>query len=262
MASPSDQGHEAERPNIYASSSQWRHQESSAFARHAVARDAHTSDGADTQDLSSFLNQNRVEGDRPGTNGTGSFKPIVIKGDQGAVDGPADNLPPPDGKEIVCGPLLNYRHMQGNTWYGSVLIVTRGGGRTQEFKPVLRIGRVEQARDAQKGLLGEGPESNGALSSEAQEAGGIHSDHGNDVIGNCLYSDPRNTFWQFPLACDIRETETKWAYSIPDARYRNASKPAINYFFVPAATESMRIMFHSCNGRVPCPCLYFPYLNI
>lgn len=257
MASPSDQGHEAERPNIYASASQWRHQESSAFARHAVARDAHTSDGADTKDLSSFLNQNRVEGDRPGTNGTGSFKPIVINGDQRAVDGPADNLTPPDGKEIVCGPLLNYRHMQGNTWYGSVLIVTRGGGKTQEFKPVLRIGRVEQARDAQQGLLGEGPETNGALSSEAQEAGGIHSDHGNDVVGNCLYSDPRNTFWQFPLACDIREAETKWAYSIPDARYRNASQPTINYFFVPAASESMRIMFHSCNGRVPCPLWYF-----
>ncbi|PVH71209.1 hypothetical protein DL98DRAFT_521187 [Cadophora sp. DSE1049] len=32
-----------------------------------------------------------------------------------------------DGKEVRCGLLLNYRHMEGSTWHGSVLIVLGGG---------------------------------------------------------------------------------------------------------------------------------------
>lgn len=226
-------------PNPYSSASQWRHQESSAFARHAAgqARDPHMT-SSNTQDLTNFLNSSRVEPEHP-TNGSGNFQPIVINGSTGADGAVAAD----DGREVVCGPLINYRRMENNVWYGSVLIVTRGGGKTQPFQPVLRIGRVEVAHE-QQGLVGEGAAANGASASH----GTINSEHGTEVPGKCLYSDPRNTFWQFSIACDQLGFETKWAYSISDVRYKSSTQPATNYFFVPATTESMRIMFHSCNG--------------
>ncbi|KAH9903933.1 hypothetical protein F4778DRAFT_780618 [Xylariomycetidae sp. FL2044] len=230
---------EGDAHNPYASSNRWRHQESSAFARAAVARDPHAAP-TDTRDLAGFLNSTRVESEHPPT-GTAHFKPIVIEGSDGATDGVVAG---DDGKEVICGPLLNYRHMEGNTWHGSVLIVTRGGGKTQTFQPTLKLGRVETA-DRQAGLLHEGSAVNGGAT---HQANAIQSDHGIDVPGVCLYSDPRATFWAFAIVCDMGETETKWAYSVADVRYKSETKPKTNYFFVPAITESMRIMFHSCNG--------------
>ncbi|KAI0171944.1 hypothetical protein GGR52DRAFT_580714 [Hypoxylon sp. FL1284] len=227
---------EEDSPNPHASSNRWRHQESSAFARAAVARDAHAS-SSQTRDLSSYLNSTRVEGNRPDSKGTGNYQPIVIGNSDGAHEGVGVD----DGKEVVCGPLLNYRRMEDRTWHGSVLLVTKGGGKTQEFQPTLRIGRVTIA-PGQQGLVEEGSAVNGAA------AGTLESNHGTDVTGVCLYSDPRNTFWQFSLACDIGDTETKWAYSIADVRYKSTTKPQTNYFYIPAINESMRMMFHSCNG--------------
>ncbi|KAH8204789.1 hypothetical protein TruAng_000978 [Truncatella angustata] len=228
-----------ERPNPERSASRWRHQESSAFARAAgQARDPQAA-GTNTQDLTDFLNSTRVEPERPATNGTGNFQPIVINGDAD-VEQPA---PLDDGKEVICGPLINYRRMEGQTWHGSVLIVTKGGGKTQKFQPVLDIGRVEVAHE-QQGLIGEGSGASGATNGN----GAVTSKHGTEVQGKCLYSDLRNTFWQFSIACDMLDVETKWAYSISDVRYKSHTKPHTSYFFVPATTESMRIMFHSCNG--------------
>lgn len=201
--------------NPYASANRWRHQESSAYARAAVARDPHSSI-SETQDLSHYLNSTRVEGEHD-PNEAGSYQPIVVGNTDGVHDGLAD-----DGKEVVCGPLLNYRRMDGRTWYGSVLLVTKGGGKTQNFHPVLKLERAETS--------------------------GTGNGHGTNIEGICLYSDPRNTFWQFPLACDIADTETKWAYSIADVRYKSPTQHKMNYFFAPAINESMRIMFHSCNG--------------
>ncbi|OTA56417.1 hypothetical protein K449DRAFT_336483 [Hypoxylon sp. EC38] len=216
-----------ETPNPYASATRWRHQESSSFARAAVARDPHSSSGH-SRDLSDFFNKSRIEGDRPPTNGSGNYKPIVI----GNSDGVHEGVGTDDGKEIVCGPLLNYRRMEDKTWHGSVLIVTKGGGKVQTFQPILSLGRVDES----------------ATNGETNGSNQIRSNHGTDIPGICLYSDPRNTFWEFSLVCDIAGHETKWAYSIADVRYKSETKPRTNYFFVPAADESMRIMFHSCNG--------------
>ncbi|KAI1816954.1 hypothetical protein GGS20DRAFT_134541 [Poronia punctata] len=230
--------------NPYASANKWRHQESSSFARAAVARDAHSS--GNSKDLSDFLNSSRV--DRPATSGNGSvhYKPIVVGGTDGAaVEQPA--VPSHDGREVVCGPLLNYRRMEGNVWYGSVLVVTRGGGKTQTFQPTLRIGRLDTATD-QTGFVPDGSALNTVEDPHGNGSAAIRSNHGTDVAGVCLYSDPRATFWSFALACDIADVETKWAYSISDVRYKSATKPKTSYFFIPAITESMRIMFHSCNG--------------
>ncbi|KAI2472117.1 hypothetical protein F4781DRAFT_30064 [Annulohypoxylon bovei var. microspora] len=223
---------EEEQRNPHASANKWRHQESSSFAK--AARDPHSS--SHSRELSDFLNSQRVEGDQ---HGTGSYQPIVVGGTDGAHEGVAGQ----DGKEVVCGPLLNYRRMEERTWYGSVLVVTKGGGKTQHFQPYLSLGRVEVA-SGQQGLLNEGSAVNG----KREGSRAVPSNHGTDIAGICLYSDPRCTFWSFPITCDIADTETKWAYSIADVHYKSETKPKTNYFFIPAVDESMRIMFHSCNG--------------
>ncbi|KAI0404473.1 hypothetical protein F4802DRAFT_567190 [Xylaria palmicola] len=206
--------------NPYASANRWRHQESSAFARAAVARDAQSA--GNSRDLSDFLNASRVEPARPATNGTGAgaHRPIVV----GEADGSLDDTTIHDGKDVICGPLLNFRGISGSTWYGSVLVVTKGGGKTPQSQPTLDLCRAGSTRNS------------------------IDSDDGDEISGVCLYSDPRATFWQFSIFCVIETTETKWEYSISNMRYKSATKPQINYFFVPAIDESMRIMFHSCNG--------------
>jgi hypothetical protein len=119
-------------------------------------------------------------------------------------------------------------------WHGSVLIVTKGGGKHQELTPTLLLGKAE---DLVNGATnGDGPSS-------SKVSGGTSID------GECLYSDPRNTFWAFDLAVDMEEVETKWEYALPEMRFSSKRKPLAHYnFFVPATTESMRIMFYSCNG--------------
>src|SRR5262249_5295789 len=64
-----------------------------------------------------------------------------------------------------------------------------------------------------------------------------------------LFSDPDKTFWRFSLRVPLVEAEAKWQYSISNMRFlSDVSKDPARVFIVPAATESMRIMFHSCNG--------------
>ncbi|KAL2158507.1 hypothetical protein VTH06DRAFT_4274 [Thermothelomyces fergusii] len=235
----------AASPNPYASASRWRHAESSAYARyeldrdaappggqpqqhhHPVAREA-DSRGAGVGDLASFLNKSRLDpremraaGDAADRPATPRFKPVVAGASEAREAakgvGPPQAGPPPDGREIVCGPLLNYRRMEGARWIGSVLVVTAGGGRTQPFVPTLEL----------RGAKGGGSRT---------------------VEGACLYSDPRNTFWRFDLVVEMEGAETEWAYELPGLRFASATKPRVNRFSVPAVDESMRIMFHSCNG--------------
>lgn len=234
--------------NPYASANKWRHAESSAYAkyekahhqhqRHPVAREANAR-SAGVSDLADFLNKSRIDprdttaappSSSHGAATTPKFKPVVAGATEArAITGqdrqPGDEEaapsagPPPDGKEIVCGPLINYRRMEGARWVGSVLVVTAGGGRTQPIVPRLELRKAR--------------------------AGG----EGHEVEGFCLYSDPRNTFWRFDVEVEMEQVETEWEYEmLGDLRYASATKPRVNRFFVPAADESMRIMFHSCNG--------------
>jgi len=247
----------ASKSNPYSSSTRWRHQESSSYAKHAarqqqqqqpptasgshaVARDADSR--GRVNDLADFLNTSRLSpdetttGDRPTTP---RYKPVVegaaearhaVNGDEDGelahYGAHGDDRPPPDGKEITCGPLINYRRMEGTNWIGSVLVVTRGGGRTQLFTPTLYL------RKAAGGHNGNGKGEGKATPCEA----------------TCLFSDSRNTFWRFDLVAAMEGVETKWEYELPELRFASKTKPKVNSFFVPAVTESMRIMFHSCNG--------------
>lgn len=245
--------HPAQPPrNPYASSSQWRHQESTAFRRAAAAQsrqppahpqphspqardaDAHTG----VADLADFLNASRIappaavaesSSSRPNTP---RFKPVIagaaeakarVQGrdtDDGAAVLAAAQAPPPDGRDVAVGPLLNYRRMEEEWWVGSVLVVTRGGGTKVEglFRPGLRL----------------------------REGGG--GGEGEEVEGVCLYSDPRCTFWRFDLRVRMGGEEKRWEYELPGLRFHCRVKPRVNSFWVPAREESMRIMFHSCNG--------------
>ena len=40
-----------------------------------------------------------------------------------------------------------------------------------------------------------------------------------EVLGVCLYSDRRNTFWRFDLAVPFEATQVKWQYSVPGLRF-------------------------------------------
>lgn len=235
--------------NPYASDSRWRHQESSAFRR--AARPAEPGHAREPEargrvtDLADFLNSSRVSPEelrqeRQGSSpGTPRFKPVVAAAaDAQKAQGssrPATAVstgPPPDGKDVVVGPLLNYRRMEGDRWFGSVLVVVKGGGKTQPFQPMLVLGPSGRQDDAADGQQ-----------LAANTSGTV------EIQGVCLYSDPRNTFWRFDLGVDVQDIETKWEYSLPGLRHSSRAKRRDFWnFYVPAKTESFRIMFHSCNG--------------
>lgn len=45
-------------------------------------------------------------------------------------------------REVVCGPLLNYRRIEGAHWFGSVLVLIRGGEKSRDCTPTLRLGQA------------------------------------------------------------------------------------------------------------------------
>ncbi|PNY27142.1 Uncharacterized protein TCAP_02938 [Tolypocladium capitatum] len=236
---------EVER-NPYTSASRWRHQESSSFHRHAGQLQAEARDpvaSGTTGDLANFLNSTRIEPQGDGS-ASGNHRPITVAAGHGAAqDRPDDGrgeAEAPDGREIVCGPLLNYRRMDDDRWYGSVLVVVNGGGQGILYQPSLALRRVGEAgRLASAATDGVGG-ANGASDGEASR--------GTRFESRRLYSDKRNTFWAFDMDVPLEPNEIKYEYEVPDMRFSGKHKPRVNSFFVPAANESMRIMFHSCNG--------------
>lgn len=189
--------------NPYSSASRWRHQESSSFSRHAVSH----------QHPDAASAQAHIEAQGPAV-------PQGLNG-EGPVAAAAEN-------EVVCGPLLNYGHMQDGHWEGSVLIVLNGGGQEERQVPTLTLQRA--------GALGEAVAEPSAHDAAKQ------------ITGVRLYSDPRNTFWRFDICVPMEPAEIQYAYEFPGLRFSNPEKPQVNRFSIPAAGESMRLMFHSCNG--------------
>lgn len=137
--------------------------------------------------------------------------------------------------DVMCGPLLNYQGMieeeSGLYWHGSVLIVVA----PNERHPLLQLralGPITQSSNAQ---------ANGGLFSKLSK--------GSSVEGLKLYSDPDKTFWRFTLKLPLSGVETRWQYTIPDIRFSSGvSISPSREFVVPSAIQSMRLMFHSCNG--------------
>lgn len=222
-----------------ASASKWRHQESGRYHRHA--RDA-TGSSTNTSSLAAFLNSSRVEGD----SGAGGHKPIEVD----AADADAN-----DGKEIVCGPLLNYQRTVDGCWHGSVLIVVSGGGLDVTYQPSMHLQKAAKKKDAAAGAAPTAETSaaaeDAAAAPAAEDSAAQAQTPKNPILkveGERLYSDKRNTFWTFHIEVPVEAAEARYEYGFADMRIKSADKPRINAFSVPAADESMRIMFHSCNG--------------
>jgi len=136
------------------------------------------------------------------------------------------------GVEVLCGPLLNYRrmskeHTDNPIWHGSVLIVTTPG----TIDPELRV-RIKRTS-------GDGEVYTGVAS------------YTKSIRGEKLYEDPKGAFWRFMIEVPFQSRESIWEYGIVNAIQsdRNPNDPSQpRTFYVPAKTQSMRIMFHSCNG--------------
>ena len=135
-----------------------------------------------------------------------------------------------DNFQVMCGPLLNYQGMteeaEGVYWHGSVLIVVEATQR----QPKLQFNRA-----------GAIPQHDGPAMSKNSPR--------DTVDGRKLYSDPSKTFWRFTLRIPLTETETKWQYTIDNMHFiSEVSTSPTREFVVPALDQSMRLMFHSCNG--------------
>lgn len=132
-----------------------------------------------------------------------------------------------DGFELISGPLINLKNMHfepATVWRGSVLIVTKPG----PDQPQLHLRQLGPVA---------APEEEPPSQSEQT------------VEGTKLYEDPKKAFWRFTLSVPVESYEARWQYEIPGL-YNASGEPmkAPWNFVVPAADQSMRIMFHSCNG--------------
>jgi hypothetical protein len=273
--------HGRDHPDTHASESRWRHQESGSFAKHAARAGApREADGRHgMEDLADFLKGSRVEPQHtPSASGSGpKYTPIAVAGnaaeqsEYGESSGRGDAIHVSGGTmEVMCGPLLNYRRMESETWFGSVLIVTKGGGLGDCVVPELklRIGGDAQESDSIENEAQRAPQPsaiNGVGSANFEEptstsqlaqSGVLPNNESSDAGGNVgitvkgtrLYSDPAHTFWRFSLQVPMQQVELRCDYYIPGLTFKTGTKTDKQSFFVPSISESMRIMFHSCNG--------------
>ncbi|KAJ6004120.1 hypothetical protein N7499_000187 [Penicillium canescens] len=130
---------------------------------------------------------------------------------------------------LISGPLLNLKNMHydsATVWHGSVLIVTKP---IQE-QPQLRLRQV--------GPVGDGVQTEGDIEQKSQTIEGLK-----------LYEDPEKAFWRFSLAVPVETFEARWTYDIPGLYNESGDQVKKSWnFVIPAEEQSMRIMFHSCNG--------------
>ena len=152
-----------------------------------------------------------------------------IDGIDGAADAKAG-----DQLQVMCGPLLNYQGMteEGTEtfWHGSVLLVVEPGRQVPHLE-LRKHGRTGQT-DALK--------TTGFFSGVEKSI---------SVEGLKLYADPIKTFWRFTVRIPLDAAEITWEYTIPNMHFRSeVSTSPSREFVVPATSQSMRLMFHSCNG--------------
>jgi len=153
-----------------------------------------------------------------------------VSGVQGVGSGP-QVLSTSQKLEVIVGPLLNYRRMSkaqsgAPTWHGSVLIVTTPG----QQDPKLTLSLV--------GAVGDSAEKPPSTDTESRT-----------FNGEKLYEDPGKAFWRFTIDMQFKQYESRWKYHIPGLTYVNeAGEDKPQTFVIPSISQSMRILFHSCNG--------------
>ena len=137
--------------------------------------------------------------------------------------------------EVLCGPLLNYKGTSKSSngqqiWQGSVLLVTK----PNSPQPILEL----------KCLGLGGPEGQ---RNQATQQGASHVQ---TVDGIKLYEDKNKAFWRLSLELPLQDFEACWQYTIANIHFLSeiATRTPSRKFVVPSTSQSMRIMFHSCNG--------------
>jgi hypothetical protein len=133
--------------------------------------------------------------------------------------------------DVICGPLLNFKrmsneHSQDPQWHGSVLVVLPPGSNPEPLT-LTCLGPYDEAASTSH--------TNGyAVPSQRPSFPALK-----------LYEDPAKGFWRYNIDLPFQEYESGWEYSIP--HLKTDTDKALR-FVVPSKHESMRIMFHSCNG--------------
>lgn len=275
--------HGKDHADTHASANRWRHQESTAFAKHANTAPREAGEGHESGGLADFLNKSRVEG-------TGAPTMLAGNAQHGGLEAARREQQELDQKDaangvqrggagatVKCGPLLNYRRMENDVWFGSVLIVVDSQTVREDSVPELRL-RILGGRQRTQNSNGVGiATGNGNLNSHGEPHGVIngvdHSENRNPaqasnnnepnhrgqfkgsnnseevrIRGTKLYGDVANTFWRFHIQVPMQQEEIQCEYTIPGLTFPEGGKTDRQNFFIPAVTESMRIMFHSCNG--------------
>lgn len=215
----------------YASDSRWRHQESSSF--HRYVHDSSVEPGG-TKERVSVLSISDPESGQTRTriNSTYEHDRIVEQ----------DDLAVLELLRVKCGPLLNYRRMDNHTWFGTVLIVTNSDSHDKTPNvPKLKLMTGKADHDEIRGQGEQGVQTkfttnNNLMNREIE------------FCGLKIYSDELNTFWRFNLEIPMQEYEIECWYNILNLIFPDGKKLDNLHFFIPAISDSMRIMFHSCNG--------------
>ncbi|KAA8627566.1 hypothetical protein PtrSN002B_003865 [Pyrenophora tritici-repentis] len=139
--------------------------------------------------------------------------------------------------DVIMGPLLNYRRTSNQqtgqpVWHGSVLIVTTPG--QQDANAVYSNPQLVLSP------AGAVDRSIGHVRFSVAER---------TFHGQKLYEDSKKAFWRFIIEAPMQPFESRWSYDIQGLKYVEGSKeekPQV--FVIPSISQSMRIMFHSCNG--------------
>jgi hypothetical protein len=142
------------------------------------------------------------------TNGSGEPAPNAVNG----VGQGSHANGTTGGLEIQCGPLLNYKH------------TSNGNTDTPSWHGSVLIVTTPGQAPPELQLRGQGSSSS---------ARSFNPDR--------LYEDSARAFWRYRIDVPFQEHDSAWEYSIQQLGMNKT-------FHVPSKKQSMRIMFHSCNG--------------
>ena len=127
-----------------------------------------------------------------------------------------------------------YIYHASSIWNGTILIVVAG-----RAPPTLTIHPAVDEAPKAVALCEIDSGADEVVHGVGVENGGEGGEGGNGVA----------TFWRFSIAVPLSESDQKVVYEVETAE---GARPVValeqTAFWVPAKGESMRLLFHSCNG--------------
>ncbi|KAH8144723.1 uncharacterized protein LAJ45_11224 [Morchella importuna] len=175
-----------------------------------------------------------------------------------ATPAPTTYSPP---LHVKCGPLLRYTGLrrdgkQSNessakdereTWRGSVMIVTTDDQSDYTTVPRIRL-FVQPALSSVMTDTNNRTETTNTSAADTEDLNNNLKNRKDgeilgkyrEVEGTKLHSERGITFWRFTIEVELGDEQARIAYRI--------NHGPVNSFWVPSRTETMNIMFYSCNG--------------